>query len=742
MNYTSELTLDIAAVDPACEIPVVRVKHGDAYSRFIAVTLKSDGNPYTPESGVVFRLRCRRPDGTCIFEDSSMEDEILERYLVINNGDGTITIELAPDIMDKVGVCWCDLCMYKDEQILSSMRFVIHVFPSPNVDISDYRPPIYPVEINLQNKRNISPTEEIQVITADEGYDGLNFVQINAIPSTYIGSNIVRKDSTNISVSGATVTVPSGYYPATASKSIASGSVSVPNTSITASPTISVNSSTGVITASVSTSRNVAPVVSSGYVSSGTSGTVSVGGSNTIQLSTQAAKTITPSTSQQMAVVPGKYTIGEVVVAPMPEGSAGKPTATKSPVSNHSMSITPSVINTTGYITGGTKTGTAVTVSASELVSGTKSITTNGNGIDVTNYASVNVSVPTGTHRTSADVSISDNTATVPAGLYESPISVNASQLVSGTKEITSNGVGIDVTNYASVNVDIETQPNLQDKSNVVPTESPQTITPDRQYDGLSSVQINGISTTYIGSGIDRNNSSDIVMTTNTITVPSGYYANDVTIELPEVSPGGAAITTISDPAGGTVLMIDTDGEITSSPLSVTQNGTYTAEAGTAYSQVFVNVPSGLIYEEGTYIPSSDTARPTITYSNSHSGWPLYIAMADASEDVPTSSGYNSFWSITYFENPLTHIVPNSSDTRYGIISYQYYSGSSPNFTTTQGVYNITSSVDSSANSSTSNARYWLTSTGFIPGSGSSSRYWKAGRQYKWIAVWQPQVTM
>lgn len=74
-------------------------------------------------------------------------------------------------------------------------------------------------------------------------------------------------------------------------------------------------------------------------------------------------------------------------------GTAGTPTATKGSVSNHAVSVTPSVTNTTGYITGGTKTGTAVSVSASELVSGTKSITENGTGIDVTNYASVDVGV-------------------------------------------------------------------------------------------------------------------------------------------------------------------------------------------------------------------------------------------------------------------------------------------------------------------------------------------------------------
>lgn len=74
-------------------------------------------------------------------------------------------------------------------------------------------------------------------------------------------------------------------------------------------------------------------------------------------------------------------------------GTAGTPTATKGTVSNHAVSVTPSVTNTTGYITGSTKTGTAVTVSASELVSGNKEITSNGTGIDVANYSTVSVDV-------------------------------------------------------------------------------------------------------------------------------------------------------------------------------------------------------------------------------------------------------------------------------------------------------------------------------------------------------------
>jgi hypothetical protein len=78
--------------------------------------------------------------------------------------------------------------------------------------------------------------------------------------------------------------------------------------------------------------------------------------------------------------------LSSVQINAMPVGTAGAPTATKGTVSNHSISVTPRVTNTTGYIVGGTKGGTAVTVSASELVSGTLSITSSGT-TDVTNYA-------------------------------------------------------------------------------------------------------------------------------------------------------------------------------------------------------------------------------------------------------------------------------------------------------------------------------------------------------------------
>ena len=78
----------------------------------------------------------------------------------------------------------------------------------------------------------------------------------------------------------------------------------------------------------------------------------------------------------------------------VPAGTSGTPTATKGTVSNHQVSVTPSVTNSVGYILGGTKTGTPVTVTAAELASGNKAIADNGTNIDVVGYSTVSVAVP------------------------------------------------------------------------------------------------------------------------------------------------------------------------------------------------------------------------------------------------------------------------------------------------------------------------------------------------------------
>lgn len=215
--------------------------------------------------------------------------------------------------------------------------------------------------------KSATPSESAQTITADVGYDGLSSVAIDAIAYNYVGSGIPQRYTTDLVVSGAIVTVPWGYYGGNSTKSVASG-------------------------------------------------------------------------------------------------TAGTPTASKGAVSNHSVSVTPSVTNTEGYITGGTKTGTAVTVSASELVSGTLSITSSGTS-DVTNYASATVaaggataSATKGTvsnHSVTVTPSVTRTAGYVTAGTSNgTAVTVSASELVSGSETKTANGT-YDVTNLASLVVNV-----------------------------------------------------------------------------------------------------------------------------------------------------------------------------------------------------------------------------------------------------------------------------------------------
>ena len=114
------------------------------------------------------------------------------------------------------------------------------------------------------------------------------------------------------------------------------------------------------------------------------------------EVNLQSKTNINPTTSSQTIQPDTGYTgLSSVQINAMPTGTAGTPTATKGTVSNHQVSVTPSVTNTTGYITGSTKTGTAVTVTAAELVSGSETKTANGT-YDVTTLASLVVDVPTG----------------------------------------------------------------------------------------------------------------------------------------------------------------------------------------------------------------------------------------------------------------------------------------------------------------------------------------------------------
>lgn len=124
--------------------------------------------------------------------------------------------------------------------------------------------------------------------TAGDLLEGKQLIDQDGNPLT---GTIPTKTSSDLTASGSSIIVPAGYYSAQASKSVA--------TATQATPSISV-STNGLITASATQSA--------GYVAAGTK-------SATRQLTTQAGKTVTPSTSTQTAVSSGRYTTGTVYVA-------------------------------------------------------------------------------------------------------------------------------------------------------------------------------------------------------------------------------------------------------------------------------------------------------------------------------------------------------------------------------------------------------------------------------------------
>lgn len=407
----------------------------------------------------------------------------------------------------------------------------------------------------LNQDKTVTPTESVQIVGYDSGYTGLEHVTVRAISSDYVGSGVTRNTSSDLSVSGASVSVPAGYYEEDVSTSVATATH--PN------PTASINSTNGLVTAS--------HTQSTGYVTGSTT-------TGTLQLTTQAAKTITPSTSSQTAVAAGRYTTGAVTVAAVPTEektvtangevtpSSGKflskvtvNVPTGSTINNQNKTVNPStsaqeITADSGYTGLGTVTVNAMpamtlpTTAASSATSGyTKKLTISrstakqyiniptgynsaGAYYEVEAVANGSVGTPSASKGTVSNHSISvtpsvSYTAGYIAGGSKNgtAVTVSASELVSGTLSVTSNGTK-DVTNYASVNVNISGDSPTIESLEVTPSESEQTFD-SSDVDGYKPVIVGAISSTYIGSGITQRSSTDLTVSGATVTAPAGYYS-------------------------------------------------------------------------------------------------------------------------------------------------------------------------------------------------------------------------
>ena len=133
-------------------------------------------------------------------------------------------------------------------------------------------------------------------------------VTVHGIPADYVGSAIDRRDSSDLSASGPTVSVPAGYYDESANKSVASGSVTSPSSISGTSASLAASSNVLTLSKTVSVTPNV---TTAGWITAGTAGNAAV--SLSASVTTKAGETITPGTSDR-TLAAGTYLTGNQVI--------------------------------------------------------------------------------------------------------------------------------------------------------------------------------------------------------------------------------------------------------------------------------------------------------------------------------------------------------------------------------------------------------------------------------------------
>ena len=317
-------------------------------------------------------------------------------------------------------------------------------------------------------------------------------------------------------------------------------------------PDISV-SNDGLIAASVSNPK--------GYQAGATTKTA------TQQLTTKGTTTITPSSASQIAVNSGVYTTGKITVSAVP-------TETKKITANgtYSPSAGKYFSSVEVAIAGDIPTYQSKTISPSTSM---QTITAD-NGYDALSDVTVNAIQ---TETKSVTPTTSTQKVTPTSGKYLTEVSISAIQ--TETKSVTSNGTYKPTSGkyFSSVTVNVPSKTfNTQTKT-VTPTESTQTVSPDNGYNGLSSVTINPISSTYIGSAVPTKGATTITPNSNSQTaISSGTYAT-----------GEIKVAAVP-----------------SETKKITANGTYTPSNGKYFSSVEVAIVGDTpVYQDKTVNPTT-----------------------------------------------------------------------------------------------------------------------------------------
>ena len=378
--------------------------------------------------------------------------------------------------------------------------------------------------INNKPSQTIAPTESQQTIGYDSPYTGLEEVVIGAISSTYVGSGITSRSSTDLSASGATVTVPAGYYSAQATKSVTTMTL----------PTAATSSATSGYTSKATISRSTSDQyinIPPGYNSAGgyykinavVNGSVTAPATISGTSATLSTGTGTLTLTKTVSVTPSVTTAGYIS-----SGTAG----------NSEISLTASVtINPTPTASGATVTipagyySSQTTKSVSTMTLPTAASTTSSGSSKATIGRSTSnqyINIPVGYNSTAAYYTISavaNGSATGPSSLSGTSATVST-----GTNTLTLTKTGVTTTPTVSAGyvssatastatVSLTASVTTKAAATYYPSTSDQTISANQYLTGAQTIKA------VVVSGLDASK----ILSGTTITIGDSVNASRIT---------------------------------------------------------------------------------------------------------------------------------------------------------------------------------------------------------------------
>ena len=137
---------------------------------------------------------------------------------------------------------------------------------------------------------------------------------------------------------------------------------------------------------------------------------------------------------------------------------------------------------------------------------------------------------------------------------------------------------------------------------------------------------------------------------------------------------------------------------------------------------------TGLEYEEGTWTPTTDTTTTAISFTDTHTTAPAFALVQDTDNTVSSLASTDSV--LAYFIANLNGCfgsVPYTTGSYLvGVARYSYKTSSGQSMSGSQ----ITGTQD---------LNNYITASGITFYTGTT-RYFRANRTYKWIAVWSPST--